>query len=319
MYCKDEPLVSIIIPCYNAERWGAEAVQSCLDQTYKTIEIIVVDDGSTDGSLKVLSGFRDKIILETGPNRGGNHARNRGIELSRGDYIQFLDADDYLLPEKIKRQVHFLEETRADVVYGDWRHQFHSPDGTDYLGDVHVSNAQEDVLESLLRNWWVANLAILFKRDLVIQSGGWDEALKAGQDKDFFISVAFAGANIQYQPGCHSIYRRYGAVTVSTSNTLRWLNNHRLILEKIENSLRKSDRLSERYRQALAQSYFTYARNYYDVDRSQYHELMKRVLHLWPQFRPQESRIYNSVQQLGGFAIAERLASCLRRVRAKKK
>src|SRR5262245_30502130 len=97
----DEPLVSVVMPCYNARRWVAKAIDSCLAQTYPNIEVVVVDDGSTDGSVEILEQFGSRILLEKGPNRGACHARNRGIELSRGAYLQFLDADDVSLPEKI--------------------------------------------------------------------------------------------------------------------------------------------------------------------------------------------------------------------------
>src|ERR1700722_9877011 len=107
----DPLLVSIIIPCYNAERWVQEAVESCLNQSYPNIEIIVVDDGSTDRSLEILRRYGPRIKLKSGPNRGGNVARNQGFALSSGRYIQYLDADDYLEPDKIARQVRFLDET----------------------------------------------------------------------------------------------------------------------------------------------------------------------------------------------------------------
>ena len=96
-----QPLVSVIVPCYNCARWVTHAIELCLNQTYPNIEVIVVDDGSTDGSLEVLRQFLPRIRLETGPNRGGNFARNRGFKLSKGQYIQYLDADDYLEPDKI--------------------------------------------------------------------------------------------------------------------------------------------------------------------------------------------------------------------------
>ena len=94
-------LVSIIIPCYNAERWIAQAIQSALDQTWPNKEIIVIDDGSKDSSLDALNAFGEKIRFESGPNRGGCAARNRGIEMARGDWVQFLDADDVMLPDCI--------------------------------------------------------------------------------------------------------------------------------------------------------------------------------------------------------------------------
>ena len=144
-----QPLVSIIIPCYNCSRWVGKAINSCLNQTYPNIEIVVV--GSTDGSLAVLRRFLPLIRLETGPNRGGNNARNRAFELSTGEYIQYLDADDYLEPEKIARQVQFLEETKADVVYGDLRYKRHLPNSSlSYLDRIEVSGVQQDILASLL-------------------------------------------------------------------------------------------------------------------------------------------------------------------------
>ena len=104
------PLVSILIPCFNAERWIAQAIESALAQTWPEKEVIVVDDGSTDRSLDVIRRFDGRIRWETGPNRGGNAARNRLLELARGDWLQYLDADDYLLPEKVARQVEFAHE-----------------------------------------------------------------------------------------------------------------------------------------------------------------------------------------------------------------
>src|SRR5215510_572617 len=112
------PLVSILIPCYNARPWIAQCIQSAIDQTYPHKEIVVVDDGSTDDSLNVIRDFGDRVCFETGPNRGGNVARNRLVELSVGDWLSFLDADDYLLTEKVERQMALVTcNTNIDVVY----------------------------------------------------------------------------------------------------------------------------------------------------------------------------------------------------------
>ncbi len=96
-----EPLVSIIIPCFNARRYVSQAIQSALGQTYGNFEVIVVDDGSTDDSLQIIKSFGEAIRWESGPNRGGAAARNIGLALSKGEYVQFLDADDVLFPSKI--------------------------------------------------------------------------------------------------------------------------------------------------------------------------------------------------------------------------
>jgi glycosyltransferase involved in cell wall biosynthesis len=111
-----DPLVSILIPCYNAEAYVGEAIESALQQTYGNIEIVVVDDGSCDASLDVLRSFGDRILWEAGPHQGGCLARNRALELSKGAFIQFLDADDRLAPMKIERTLPPLVEDRADLV-----------------------------------------------------------------------------------------------------------------------------------------------------------------------------------------------------------
>ncbi len=310
-------LVSVIIPCYNAERWIDEAIQSALNQTYSPVEVIVVDDGSSDGSWKKIQEFGSRVIAETGPNRGGSAARNRGFVLSRGDYIQFLDADDYLLPKKIPRQVAFLEASGADVVYGDWRHEHFLPDGSSQLEEIAVSGAQEDVLSALLSGWWVAPAALLFRRHVLEKTGGWDESLAAAQDRDLFISIAMTDAKIAYQPGCYSIYRRYGHDTVSTGSRMRWLDNHCRVLDKAAAALDAGVRMKPEYRRALASSYFHLARNYFDRDRKKYRETMEKVLMLEPKFQPRESAIYGLAKRMFGFSAAESLASWKRRLRGR--
>jgi glycosyltransferase involved in cell wall biosynthesis len=308
-------LVSVIIPCFNAECWVGEAIDSCLRQTHRSLEIIVIDDGSTDCSPDILRSYGAQIRWESTPRHGGGGARNRGVSLSAGKYIQFLDADDYLLPEKIERQVIFLEETGAGVVYGDWRHQYHKPDGRIVLGDVQESGLQADVLEALLGGWWSANMTLLLRREVVVKCGGWDEALGAGQDRDFFISIAMSGADVRYQPGCCSVYRRYGNVTVSTASLQCWLENQWRLLDKAQSKLGQTGRLSARYRRAMARSYFHLARNYFDIDRAKYAQVLKAALSLDPGFRPGGSAFYRLIQGILGFEQADKLASHKRKIR----
>lgn len=307
-------LVSVIIPCYNAARWVAEAVDSCLAQTYVPIEVIVVDDGSTDESVAILRRYGERIRLVTQANSGGNCARNRGFALSQGAYIQFLDADDYLLPEKIARQVRFLEETGADVVYGDWRYQFHEGNGHSWHGDINISAEQADILASLLRGWWTANLSILFRRQTVIDAGGWDESIKAGQDRDFFLSVAMTGDNIRYQPGCYSVYRRYGNVTVGTGNDQRFFRQHGVVLEKAELKLRLQEQLTQEYRECLAQSYFVIARGLFDYDFSAYRFYLRKAFNLSPSFTPPVPSTYLTLQRIFGYVGADLIASLKRKL-----
>jgi glycosyltransferase involved in cell wall biosynthesis len=311
-------VVSIIIPCYNSKRWVQETIESCLNQTYPNVEIIVVDDGSTDGSLEILRRYLPHIRLETGPNRGGNSARNRGFALSSGEYIQYLDADDYLEADKIAKQVRFLEETKADAVYGDLRYRRHLRDvGVSYLDRIQVSGDQQDILASLLAFWGaqVNGGAILYKRQVISQVGGWDESLRAAQDTDFLTSVALSGAKILYQPGGHFVYRKYGGVTVSTSNLSRWLESMCISRTKSEVALARAGRLTEEYKRALAVGYFETARACYSIDpRASFaiyaktlDDLIKKILDLCPRFRATESNVFMAVQWLFGLRLTMHL------------
>ena len=113
-----KPLVTIGIPCFNAERWLRASIESALAQTWPACEVIVVDDGSTDRSVEIAREFGDRIRLLHGDHRGAPHARNLALNASRGEWLQFLDADDYLEPEKLEQQ--FAETNagdEADVIY----------------------------------------------------------------------------------------------------------------------------------------------------------------------------------------------------------
>ena len=304
-----QKLVSVIIPCFNVEKWVGEAIDSCLKQTYPHIEIIVIDDCSTDKSVEIIKSYGDKIIWESLPeNKGGCYARNRGFALSKGEYIQFLDADDFILPDKIERQINFLEKTGADAVYGDWRFQGHQSNGVILLDKIENPGKQKDILQSLIENWWTAVASLLYKRAIVEKSGGWDENFLAAQDRDFFISVIMAGAKVVYQPGCYSIYRRYGNVTVSTISKQRWLENHCKVLEKVEQKLLQQyqQNIPINYRRALADGYFELARDYMYMDYPEYLRLSNKSLTLCPDFKRRTKRpIYKLVQDICGFRLCE--------------
>jgi glycosyltransferase involved in cell wall biosynthesis len=120
--------VSVVIPAHNAERYLAEAIDSALAQTLPPLEILVLDDGSEDGTAAVASGFGPPVICHSGPQTGIGATRNRGVEEARGDYVAFLDADDLWLPRKLELQLAaFDENPRPDIAFALMR-QFISPD-----------------------------------------------------------------------------------------------------------------------------------------------------------------------------------------------
>ena len=112
-----KPLITIGIPSFNSARWLGQAIESALAQTWPEKEVLVVDDGSTDGSADVARGFGDRIQFIATENRGGNHARNLAVQAARGEWLQFLDADDYLEATKVAQQLTEVSPESADVIY----------------------------------------------------------------------------------------------------------------------------------------------------------------------------------------------------------
>ncbi|HVA82504.1 MAG TPA: glycosyltransferase [Candidatus Binataceae bacterium] len=301
-------LVSIIIPCYNAAPWIGEAIQSALDQTYSPVEVIVVDDGSTDRSPEVIKSFGDKIKWETGPNRGGNCARNRGFALSAGKYIQFLDADDYLLPSKIERQMRVFGNASADVVYEDCQVLFESAIGRHKWGPLEVSGNPPDIFEIFLDyNSLTPPCVFLFSRSVVERAGGWNEKLTSAQDTDFYVRLALADATWLYVPGSESIYRRPSLPTVSSRNPRATAENLIEVLGEAESKLRESGRLTDSRRRVLSRSYLRVARNYFYKDVSWSRELFHEAQRLSPSFLDDRSRKYRFAAGALGVSGAERV------------
>jgi glycosyltransferase involved in cell wall biosynthesis len=302
-------LVSIIIPCYNAERWVGEAIRSALKQTYSPVEVIVIDDGSTDRSLDFIKSFKDEIRWETGPNRGGDYARNRGFALSAGKYIQFLDADDYLLPSKIERQMQVLENRRADVVYEDCQVLFENADGSRKWGSLEVSGEHADILEKLLDGWAPPPCTFLFSRLAVEKAGGWNENLTSAQDNDFYIKVALAKTTWSYASGSQSVYRRLSVPTVSTQNARATDENLIRVFRETEANLLRDGCLADRYRRAIARSYLGIGRKHFNSDIAWFYRLRREAQRLWPSIVDECSHPYRLSAKVLGIPATENLRS----------
>lgn len=151
MPSQETPLVSVVVPAYNAERFLGRAMRSALAQTYANLELIVVDDGSTDGTADVIRSFQDRRVGHfSQPNRGQGAARNHGIRVSSGGYVTFLDADDVYLPDKVRRQVAFLETHQdCQVVFCDALHFYSRRPST--LLARRAAPGSGDIFRDLLR------------------------------------------------------------------------------------------------------------------------------------------------------------------------
>jgi glycosyltransferase involved in cell wall biosynthesis len=190
------PLVSVVIPCYNARHWVSDAIQSALTQTYPRVEVIVVDDGSSDGTTDVLRSFGKQIRWETGPNSGASAARNRGLRRAAGEWIQFLDADDLLHPEKLTLQMPLVVANDRSIVYCD--RQTHA------LGNPQESRVDSPTLLAdpivFALSKIVSLPAPVISRVFLQEIGGFRESLPCVQDYDLFLRLACAGATFRHLP-----------------------------------------------------------------------------------------------------------------------
>jgi glycosyltransferase involved in cell wall biosynthesis len=229
------PAVSVVIPAYNAAWCVRKAVDSVLAQDFRDVELIVVNDGSTDDTLAVLRSYGDAIRVVDQRNGGMSNARNAGIRAARGEFLAFLDSDDWWLPGKLGRQVELLR-TRPD------------------LGFCSCAARVEDMQGRLLNLWecpawegpFVAHLfgssadvpgscsAVLARRDLVLQVGAFDETLRGAEDPDLWIRLAaVSGYACLPEPGV-VVLRRPGSVSrnleAMRDSTLRMMRKNRHLL-----------------------------------------------------------------------------------------
>ena len=308
-------LVSIIIPCFNAERWVSEAIHSCLTQSYQPIEIIVIDDGSTDKSLEVIKSFGDKIRWETGPNRGGNHARNRGFALSKGEYIQFLDADDILDPKNIELQTPCLMRDQADVVVGSWRKLVENKDGSFTKESLKEIKIGPDALCSLLNSEaWAPPASHLYKRQYVELIGGWDESLKCLQDVRFNAELIKHGARFMSVPHFCAYYRRPLTTTTSTRSETLFMQACFSFHNDSQEYFDKTGWTEERVK-TLTRCYGYLARYYYEHDRAMFERCLEKIHALNPDYLPEGPRRLRTLSRTIGYRNAEFVALTYRKLK----
>jgi len=277
----DNPLVSVIIPCYNAEKWVADAINGILRQTYSPIEIIVIDDGSTDGSLDVIRSFGDRVRYETGPNRGGSAARNRGFALSRGEYVMFHDADDWISEETIARLVEGIEGTENTLVWCDWYIYKETPEGPSVTPGWYTQTTPKGVdhLLDWFEGWHPVLHAILWPRQVIVNIGGWDERLKQEQDMDVYARALIHGVTVKKVMGATAYWRHASPNAVHLGRTSASMYSRFEFINKMEAALTEQDRL-RRYEMHLARLYIDLATRsaFLDWELSLYCE--KRALDL---------------------------------------
>ena len=218
-----DPLVSIVIPVYNKGAFLRETLDSALGQSYSNIELVLVNDGSTDGSLGILEEYRsrfpDKIRLIDQANGGVSRATVVGISASKGDYIQFLDADDLLSADKVSKQIILLRDQPENFVATcEWK-EFKDDPVQSRSMPYGVFQDFSPGLELLLRFWHHQEMmqpaSYLTHRSLIKEAGPWDESLSINQDGEFFCRVLLHAKRVLYEGEGKVLYRSPGVGNVS--------------------------------------------------------------------------------------------------------
>lgn len=310
-----KPLVSVIIPCYNAEKWVAEAIQSALDQAWPNSEVIVIDDGSTDGSLAVIKSFGDRIIWQTGTNRGGNAARNSGLEMCHGEWLQYLDADDYLLPEKISKQVEFImANPKADIVYSPviLEHWSESNPWQELLPIPELQDPWE-----LLARWYLPQTgAPLWRKQAIVDVGAWKQGQSCCQEHELYLRLLMADKAFAYCASNGAVYRQWSEHTVCKRDKPE-LHRRRLEIEqRMEEFLRERGKLTSARLRAINQARFEIARMVWQFDPKFAAEVVETIKFSQPDFMPAGNSApshYRAIYRMLGFHTAEIVAAFKRK------
>lgn len=196
----EDPLVSVIMPAYNSRAYLAEAIQSVLDQDYQALELIVVDDGSTDGTPDVARLFGERVHVIEQRNSGPAAARNRGVSVAHGEFIAFIDSDDIWLPGKVRAQVDYLRDNPdVGVVFGRLIRWFANADGSfgsppelhvPASGQIIVHEESGWIYPEMLLDSVIWIVSAMVRKSLWNSLGGLDESLRVGEDYDFFIRAS---------------------------------------------------------------------------------------------------------------------------------
>jgi glycosyltransferase involved in cell wall biosynthesis len=235
------PSVHVVIPCWNAEQWITRAIESVLNQDYPNLGVIVIDDGSTDTSPEIIKLFGDRIRSEAGQNRGGCHARNRGMALATGDYILFLDADDYIEGNLISALVASAVSINSDICFGPSALEFSGrPREERPLPNPALSHPQ--LFKNFLEGGWCPPHSILWKTSFVRQIGGWNENSVRNQDGELLLTALLAKPVITVTTSGKAIYVQHDAPDrVSKRWSINAANSQIRFFEKTASVIEETD------------------------------------------------------------------------------
>lgn len=259
-----KPLVSILIPAYNAEKTIVYTIQSALAQTWPRKEIIIINDGSTDRTLEIVQRFASKdVVVVSSRNQGASAAINLGYRLAQGDYIQELDSDDLLPPEKIERQLAALgpDDSKRILLSSPWAPFYYRTRNAKFVRNSLWEDLSptEWMLRKMSQNIYMQNATWLVSRELAEAAGPWDERLYYDNDGEYFARVLLASEGTRFVPNTGIYYRATAPSSVSYIGNSNRKKDALFLSMKLQIQHLRCLEESPRVREAC----LTYIRNWY--------------------------------------------------------
>ncbi len=306
------PLVSIIVPCYNAANWIENAIHSCVRQNYRPLEVLVVDDGSTDASWSMISSFVTRypklVTAFRQSNQGAPHARNVGFAKSKGVFVKWLDADDVLSENTILSQVRALESSNATIAYGPWKVVTEKEDGTIITSDILTACIDSDPAATVLHlSGWAPLFSYLMKRSAVEEVGGWDESLPCMQDVDLVFRMARRNTNFIHTTTLTGIRRRPVTPTLATRNAEAF-NSQCLRLYEIAFVHFEKTGWSPWRKTVLSDGYGWLARSFFLKRPHLFDLCLNRLNHIHGRYVPSRPLGLRWLSYICGYRFAEHIA-----------
>jgi glycosyltransferase involved in cell wall biosynthesis len=305
------PTVSVLIPCYNAEKYIGETLESVFHQTWPEIEIIVVNDGSTDSSADVVRRLaRPNLKLINQGNKGSSAAQNTCIAYASGDFIQYLDADDVINPRKIELQMSRLLQHPNCVASAEWGRFYDTVDRTKIIPEAVWRDL--DPME-----WYALSLANglgmmfpalwLIPIRLIRAVGPWNETLTLANDGEYFTRVLLAAEQVLFCPGARCYYRSGVGGSLSGRKSVSALESQYRVTHLCESYVRSRED-SERIRRgfALSWQHFAHASYPYCSELAERALIRAQRLHAI-RIRPEGGRAFRIAMRLMGWRLARRL------------
>lgn len=311
------PTVSVVIPCFNAERFIAETLESVFAQTYRNLDIIVVDDGSTDSSANIVRSLGDpRVRLVQRENGGQTAALNTGLAHASGDYVQFIDADDVIDPDKIELQLRRLEGAPRAVASSEWGRFYDRPENTLFVvEDVYqdlapldwLALSRADGLGMMMPALWLIPMPI------VKAAGPWREDLTLNNDAEYFTRVLLASEKVLFCGGAKCRYRSGIQGSLSGQKSARHFESQLKVLDLVEGYILRAED-SERMRRGLSLSWQHIAHAAYPYASDVAEVALKRAHGLHPvTIRPGGGVAFKTLSRMVGWRAARRIQVALGR------